>query len=200
MPWLARFGTLVFSLLILAGCTHTNRLDVATPEDRAAINERAADARATLEFRDGRRLRVEALRLSSDSTSWREVESGRVGSVATADISTMSFAANRIGEGLGIGFFGGAAVGYSTFDRPNIVVQSRGSNAVGGIYLFAGLGALAGVLAGADSENEDVYVFAAEGDAAILRYEEAWSVILGRIATDDGLVQYDLLAGQLRDD
>ena len=200
MPWLARFGTLVFSLLILAGCTHTNRLDVATPEDRAAINERAAGAQTTLEFRDGQRLRVEALHVGSDSTSWREVKSGHVGSVATANISTVSFAANRIGEGLGIGFFGGAAVGYvvgySTFDRPNIVVQNRGSNAVGGTLLFAGLGALVGVLAGADSENEDVFLFHAESAP----YEETWSEILGRIVTDDGLVRYDLLDGPQRDD
>ena len=163
--------SVLFFAVLLSGCAHTSHFDAGTVEGRAAVNDRAKGQRTTVELRDGQRLSVEGLSVGSDSTSWVVPETGRAYVIATDSIGSISFPAggDRIGEGLGIGFFAGAAVGYvvgySTYREPSFVISDRGSSAVGGTLLFAGLGALAGALIGSDSENEDVFIPSSDGGA-----------------------------------
>jgi hypothetical protein len=149
--------------LVLSGCAHTIPFDAGTPGGRTAVNERGERRQATVTLRDGQRLQADALRVGPDSTSWLEPEAQQVHTVATEEIASIAFLTGRrqIGEGFAIGLGGGAALGYavglSTFDKPDIVINSRGDSAMAGALFFAGLGGLAGLLIGYNSEAKDVF-------------------------------------------
>ena len=61
------FLLLIFCLL---GCTSTHRLRPGHRADYVSLNKRAVGKQANVTFIDGRKIKVENLRMTADSTYW----------------------------------------------------------------------------------------------------------------------------------
>ncbi len=77
-----------FLLLIVSffGCTSTHRLRPAQEADFTSLNNRAVVKRAMVTFVDGRKIQVENLRMTSDSSYWASTDR-----IATAQIKEVRF-------------------------------------------------------------------------------------------------------------
>ncbi len=74
-------ATFLLSIVCLLGCTSTHRLRPAHEEDYVSLNNRAAQKNAMVTFVDGRKIRVENLRMTSDSTYWtftNRIDTGQI--------------------------------------------------------------------------------------------------------------------------
>ncbi len=75
--------TFLLSIVCFLGCTSTHRLRQA---DYASINKRAVEKHALVTFVDGRKIQVENLRITSDSTYWISTNK-----IATAQVKEVRF-------------------------------------------------------------------------------------------------------------
>jgi len=75
--------TFLLSLVCFLGCTSTHRLRQA---DYASINKRAVKKHALVTFVNGRKIQVENLRMTSDSTYWISTNK-----IATAQVKEVRF-------------------------------------------------------------------------------------------------------------
>ena len=75
--------TFLLSLVCFLGCTSTHRLRQA---DYASINKRAVEKHALVTFVNGRKIQVENLRMTSDSTYWISTNK-----IATAQVKEVRF-------------------------------------------------------------------------------------------------------------
>ena len=83
-------ATFLLSIVCFLGCTSTYRLRPAHEEDYVSINKRAVKKPAPVTFVDGRKIQVENLRITSDSTYYSTywISTNRI---ATAQVKEVRF-------------------------------------------------------------------------------------------------------------
>jgi len=141
-------------MVCFLGCTSTYRLRPAHEEDYVSLNNRAAQKHAMVTFVGGRKIRVDDLRMTADSTYWNY--SNRI---ATAQIKEVRFISRGQGAlpGMLIGSPVGAVIGFTV-----------GQDCQGGEFLcfprdeLAVIGAISGAfwgaIVGAIIGQKDIYL------------------------------------------
>lgn len=142
------------------GCTHLHYLDRNAsdfPASLTQVNVEISKRTIALTFQDGHQFVVRNLRLSPDSTSWRDVHAGTTAVVPTEKIEKFSFKSRATGawDGLKTGFEVGVALSFFIFGipifNPDETLDERldrvGQMLSGGI-VFAPVGLLVGAMRG----------------------------------------------------
>ncbi len=157
-------ATFLLLIVCLLGCTSTHRLRPAHEEDYVLLNNRAAQKHAMVTFVGGRKIRVDDLRMTADSTYWNYSNK-----IASAQIKEVRFISRGKGtlQGWGFGFLLGAVVGLATIEgAPD--EDCSGPNygpcidKTGWVLLFGAGGAALGLPIGAMRGHRDVYVIEQE--------------------------------------
>ena len=142
--------TFLLSIVCLLGCTSTHRLRSAHEEDYVSLNNRAVWQHALVTLVDDHKIRVENLRMTSDSTYWMDRQMKQQTSPtyiagATSQIKEVRLIRRGRGavDGIGLGLTGaliGAPIGALIAHRDVYVVEHEAqiqvlTNALGRIIV-----------------------------------------------------------------
>ena len=160
--------TLVAALFLVAqtGCAFGPRVETLVPGRHAALNERAARARARLVMRDGTQASARGLTIGEATASWTDADTGAPASAPLTEIAEVrlentSGRAAAIGGGWGflIGAILGAIGGIqsSSEDDGEFFDTTPFSGAVIGGVVAGTIGWLIGLPVGALKGADDIY-------------------------------------------
>ena len=131
----------LLSIVCLLGCTSTYRLRPAHEEDFASLNNHAVLKKAIVTFANGRKIKVENLRMTSDSTYW--IDPQTLKQTSPTEIAMV------------------------TSNIKEVRFISRGTGALTGMLIVAPIGAAVGFAAGQDCQNGEFLCFPREELAVI---------------------------------
>ena len=165
-------AALLLSIVCFLGCSSTHRLRPAHEEGYDSLNYRAVGKKAMVTFVDDRKIRVDNLRMTADSTYWIDPQSSTSIGVATSEIKEVRFIRGRKGavEGMVVGIVGGLLLGvrfgvsHAEDACPRCTIPATEGDiivlsTIGGI----GIGAAVGAAIGAAVGHRDIYLVEHEG-------------------------------------
>jgi len=151
-------ATFLLSIACFLGCTSTHGLRPAHEADYVSLNNRAVWSHALVTFVDDRKIQVENLRMTSDSTYWTATNR-----IATAQIKEVRLISRGKGaiEGMVGGLLLGIIFGASKTGEacPDCLFPITAGQI---IFLSAGSGATIGALVGAAIGHRDIYLIGHE--------------------------------------
>ena len=139
--------------LALAGCVHTTPLGLDSADGRSEINRRAAGRSADVKILGAPRHAVRNLHLAPDVTTWTDVRTGALRSVATDSVQSVTFLDRATGAAAGAlgAALAGFAVGYETSSGGDLFPREW----LG--FLLGALAAPVGAAVGAEAGKGDVF-------------------------------------------
>ena len=128
-------ASILISSLLISGCAHNlskygNEPQVDFYYRVTKLCENNNDL--TIEVLDGKKYKGKELRMTSDSTSFKELETNALIVLKTQEVNTISF--TQIGRGIFEGFLYGSLIGGVTGLAPQLIFGGQGTPK-GDIYL-----------------------------------------------------------------
>ena len=155
----------LLALAVLTGCgTYAYPLNTDDARSRQRMTERVADRDVVVRVQGQAGVQARALSIRADSTTWTDLATGAVQTVATDQLRGVTIPGSDRGVlgttllGVGGGLLTGAAVGALSYKFPNGPIDSRTDAATFGAASAALVGGLVGLTMARDRRSDNVFV------------------------------------------